>query len=138
VPEEAWTGIKLDVSHIRIFGYVAYAHIPNKLRQKLDNKSEKCIFLGYSDQSKVYLLYNPITRKVVISRDMKFAKEEAWNGSIQVVGVEHIDGGVNPTHAPPVQNYEHQGVAVPKEGSSSGEQAPTTSTSESSIASLRR
>jgi len=32
VPEEAWTRRKPDVSHIRIFGYVAYAHIPNKLR----------------------------------------------------------------------------------------------------------
>jgi len=32
IPEEAWTGRKLDVSHIMIFGYVAYAHVPNKLR----------------------------------------------------------------------------------------------------------
>ena len=92
IPKEAWTGRKLDVSHVRIFGCVAYAHVPYKLRQKLDNKSKKCIFLGYSDQSKAYLLYNPVTKKVVISRDVKFAKEEAWDGSVQttidVVGAE--------------------------------------------------
>jgi len=75
--EEAWTRRKPDVSHIRIFSYIAYAHIPNKLRQKLDNKFEKCIFLGYSDQYKAYLLYNFVTKKVVISRDVKFAEEEA-------------------------------------------------------------
>jgi len=27
---------------------------------------------------------------------VKFAKEEAWDGSIQPVGAEHIDEGVNP------------------------------------------
>jgi len=82
VPEEAWTGRKPDVSHIRIFGCVAYANVPNKLRQKLDNKYKKCIFLRYSDPSKAYLLYNPVTMKVVISRDVKFAEEEAWDGSV--------------------------------------------------------
>lgn len=49
VPKEAWTGRKPDVSHMRLFGCVAYALIPEKLRQKLDDKSKKCIFLGYSD-----------------------------------------------------------------------------------------
>jgi len=32
VPEEAWTRRKPNVSHIRIFGYVAYAHVLDKLR----------------------------------------------------------------------------------------------------------
>jgi len=32
VPEEAWTGRKPYVSHIRIFGYFAYAHVLDKLR----------------------------------------------------------------------------------------------------------
>jgi hypothetical protein len=46
-PEEAWTKIKLDVSHFRIFGSIAWAHIPDEKRKTLQPKSEKCIFVGY-------------------------------------------------------------------------------------------
>ena len=60
-PFEAWTGKKLDISYFHVFGCVAYAHVPDDLQKKLDNKSEKCIFVGYSEQSKAYRLYNPIT-----------------------------------------------------------------------------
>ena len=54
VPEEAWSGTKQVVTHKRVFGCVAYAHIPDQLRKKLDSKGEKYIFLGYSDESKAY------------------------------------------------------------------------------------
>lgn len=129
---------KPDVSHMRIFGCVAYAHVPNNLRKKLDDKSKKCIFLGYGEQSKAYLLYNPITRKVVINKDIKFTKEETWDGSVQVVGAEKIDEEVNPTHAPIEQDHEQKGPTVPKGESSSEGQALSTSTSESSAALMRR
>jgi len=62
---------------------VAYAHIPDQLRKKLDNKGEKCIFIGYSEESKAYRLYNPSTKKLIVSRDVQFIKEEAWDGSIE-------------------------------------------------------
>ena len=72
-PEEAWSGRKPVVDHFRIFGCVAYAHIPDQKRKKLDDKGEKCIFLGVSDQSKAYKLYNPNTKKIIlISRDIFF------------------------------------------------------------------
>jgi hypothetical protein len=61
---------------------VSYAHVPKELRRKLDDRSEKCIFLGYNDQSKAYKLYNPVTKKVIISRDVEFKEDEAWDGSI--------------------------------------------------------
>ena len=48
-PEEAWRGRKPTVDHFRIFGCVAYAHIPDQKRSKLDDKGEKCIFLSVSD-----------------------------------------------------------------------------------------
>jgi hypothetical protein len=28
VPQEAWSGKKLNVAHLRKFGYIAFAHIP--------------------------------------------------------------------------------------------------------------
>ena len=41
-------------------------------RSKLDNKDEKCIFIGYKDGMKGYKLWNPITKKTVYSRDVVF------------------------------------------------------------------
>ena len=29
VPEEPWSGIKQHVTHMRVFGHAAYAHIPD-------------------------------------------------------------------------------------------------------------
>jgi len=37
---------------MRVFVCVAYAHVPDEFRRKLDNKEKKCIFVGYSDESK--------------------------------------------------------------------------------------
>eukprot|EP00253_Pinus_taeda_P036700 PITA_36700 len=83
VPKEAWSGRKQGVTHMRVFGCVAYAHIPDQLRRKLDSKGEKCIFIGYSEESKAYRLYIPSTKKFFISRDVQFIEEEAWDGSIE-------------------------------------------------------
>ena len=35
-PEEAFTGEKLDISHLRIFGCLVYIHVPREKRTKLD------------------------------------------------------------------------------------------------------
>ena len=75
-PEEAWSGRKPTVDHFRIFGCIAYAHILDKKRSKLDDKGEKCIFLGVSDQSKAYKLYNPTTKKIIISHDVFLMKKD--------------------------------------------------------------
>eukprot|EP00253_Pinus_taeda_P008164 PITA_08164 len=83
VPEEAWSGRKQGVTHMKVFGCVAYAHIPDQLRRKLDSKGEKCLFIGYSEESKAYRLYIPSTKKFFVSRDVQFIEEEAWDGSIE-------------------------------------------------------
>eukprot|EP00253_Pinus_taeda_P008999 PITA_08999 len=83
VPEEAWSGRKQGVTHMKVFGFVAYAHIPDQLRRKLDNKGEKCIFIGYSEESKAYRLYIPSTKKFFVRRDVQFIEQESWDGSIE-------------------------------------------------------
>uniref|UniRef100_A0A803PAK3 CCHC-type domain-containing protein n=1 Tax=Cannabis sativa TaxID=3483 RepID=A0A803PAK3_CANSA len=84
-PEEAWSGRRPAVDHFSIFGCVAYAHIPDEKREKLDDKGEKCIFLGVSDQSKAYKLYNPNTKKIIISRDVIFDEERTWAWNENIV-----------------------------------------------------
>lgn len=83
IPEEAWSGQKKTVTHMRVFGCVAYAHVPDQLRRKLESKGEKCVFVGYCDESKAYKLYNPSTEKLIVSRDVQFIEDEAWDGSLE-------------------------------------------------------
>ena len=52
VPQEAWTGMNHSVSHLKVFGCVAYAHIPYELRRKPDKKGQKCIFVACSEDTK--------------------------------------------------------------------------------------
>lgn len=50
-----------------------------KGRQKLDEISEKCIFIGYSLMSKSYKLYNLKNGKILISRDVAVDEKSTWN-----------------------------------------------------------
>ena len=56
MPLEVWSGRKPDISHLRMFECVAYAHVPDSQRQKLDKKAAKLRFVGYSTQLKGYRL----------------------------------------------------------------------------------
>ncbi|TYK22149.1 Retrovirus-related Pol polyprotein from transposon TNT 1-94 [Cucumis melo var. makuwa] len=78
-PQQAWTGRKPSIGHLRVFGCMAYAHIPDQKRSKLDDKSEKYVFVGYDASSKGYKLYNPVTKKTIVSRDVVFDEEASWN-----------------------------------------------------------
>ncbi len=42
-PEEKYNGL----SHLKVFGCIAYVHVPGELRTKLDPKAKKCVFIGY-------------------------------------------------------------------------------------------
>ncbi len=68
-PQEAWTSKKLDVSHSRVFGCKAFAHIP-------------CVFLGYCEGTKAYHLMCVETKRIIKSRDVVFLK-----GTKEVEGV---------------------------------------------------
>ena len=72
-----------SVTHLKVFVCVAYAHVPYELRKKLDNKGHKYIFVGYSEDTKACKLYDPVTRKVIISRDVQFVENESWDGTIE-------------------------------------------------------
>ena len=46
--EQHFIGTKPNVSHLKVFGSIAYVHVPDELRTKLDPKAKKCFFVGYS------------------------------------------------------------------------------------------
>jgi len=72
--QEAWTGRKPDVSHLRVFGYKTFAHILDEKRSKLESKSMPCVFLGYCEGTKAYRLMCVETIWIIKSRDVVFLK----------------------------------------------------------------
>ena len=62
-------------SHLKVFGCIAYALIDESNEGKMDKKSEKCIFIGYGNESKGYRLYNPKTKKLIVRRDVFFMSQ---------------------------------------------------------------
>jgi len=89
-PQEAWSGMKSSVSHFKVFGCVAYAHVSEEMGIKLDDRSEKCIFVGYSEQSKAYRMYNPITKKLRVRRDVKLQEDKSWDNQTSEMIIDHI------------------------------------------------
>ncbi len=83
-PQEAWSGKKPDVSHLRVFGCKAFAHVPNEKRTKLESKSMPCVFLGYYEGTKAYRLMCVKTKRIIKSRDVVFIE-----GSKEIDGVLH-------------------------------------------------
>ena len=71
-PYEVMQNKKINLSHLRIFGCTCYAHIQSHHRDKLDPKAIKCVFMGYSSTQKGYKCYNPCSRKLFVSRDVRF------------------------------------------------------------------
>ena len=51
---------------------MAYAHVPEGERRKLDSKSNRMRFVGYSLTSKGYRLFDETNRKLYIRRDVEF------------------------------------------------------------------
>ncbi|MCO5609871.1 hypothetical protein L7F22_064104 [Adiantum nelumboides] len=82
-PEEKFTGKKQNVSHFKVFGCLAYVHVPDELRTKLDPKAKKCVFIGYYVEQKGYICYNPVTRQVRVSRDVIFDEMATWYADVK-------------------------------------------------------
>jgi hypothetical protein len=95
-----------DVSFLRVFGATAYAHVPDKLRKKLDPKSRKGVLVGYEPHSKAYRILLPPAR-VIVSRDVQFDES--------VVSVEHPHEPLALAEPPPEPQRLDFGLPPPPE-----------------------
>lgn len=118
-PQKAWSGDKLTVSHLKVFGSVAYAHISDQMHVKLDDKSLKLIFVGYDERSKAYKFFDPISKKMHISRDVQVNEEAMWDWDA-MVKVFHEKA----------RDAMHISVNMLKSTSNNNEEAPTSTTHE--------
>jgi hypothetical protein len=57
--EEAFTKVKPEIEHFRIFGCLVYLHVPKEKISKLEPSKRKGTFVGYNESSKAYQIYIP-------------------------------------------------------------------------------
>jgi transposase InsO family protein len=76
-PYEAWHGRKPAVSHLRVFGCLAFAKELGHV-SKLDDRSTPGVFIGYAEGSKAYRILDPETQRVRTARDVVFNEGQGW------------------------------------------------------------
>lgn len=121
--------MKPSVDHLRVFGCIAYAHIPYEKRVKLDEKSIKCVMFGVSKESKAYRLYDPEGKRILISKDVRFDEGERWDWEENEEDNEQfIDEGEElcPTEAEEVNNGENNENGAEEGENTEAEPTPPT------------
>ena len=69
-----WTGHKLALSHLRIWGCPAY--VKRLKTDKFGPKSDKYLFIGYPKEIKGYYFYLADEQKIFISNRVVFLEKE--------------------------------------------------------------
>lgn len=47
--------------------------------QKLDDRGQKMIFVGYERRSKAFRAYDPVAQRVHVTRDLVFDEDAQWD-----------------------------------------------------------
>jgi hypothetical protein len=68
--EKIWCGYKFSISHLHVFGCVAFVHVSKETRTKLDSKGVKCMFIIYYEEIEGYKLYNHVNQYLIINHDV--------------------------------------------------------------------
>ena len=69
---EKWCGNKPSINNLRNFLCVAWGHISNDCRIKLDAKSHGCIMMGYFEEFKADQLIDLVKQYIIIRRSVIF------------------------------------------------------------------
>ena len=85
-------------------------HIPKKNRTKIDDKSMKCIFLGYADEEFGYRLWDPVKHKIIRSRDVIFNESEMFKKTVGEFEIKKVSDRFEEQqeNIPPIQENEQQ------------------------------
>jgi hypothetical protein len=97
---EAWHGRKPTVSHLRVFGCLAFdkelGHIDT-----LDDRSTPGVFISYVEGSKAYHIVDPGTQRVHTMRDVVFDEGRRWTWD------KAVDDGSTPMYDNFTVEYVH-------------------------------
>ena len=99
---EMLTSHKPRIDHLRVFGSLAWVHIPKEKRRKLDDKAEQGILIGCKDSSQ-YKVWMRSSQEAIWCRDIKIDEEvfpaREWFSEADdlIIGTETHD--VSPSRA---------------------------------------
>lgn len=88
----------------KVFECEMFVHIHSQNKNKLDPRSIKCIFLGYSSMQKRYKCYSPTQRKFFVSPNVSFHENRAYYHNKD--SREILEPYVNPKHQTDPINLE--------------------------------
>ncbi len=74
-PYKTWHGRDPDLMHLRVWGCIGYAQVPEGQRTKLDAKAEPCRLLGFDPGVKAYKVLLLNSNRVTFRRDVTFEEE---------------------------------------------------------------
>ena len=84
-PYELWRGKNPIVKYLRIFGSDCYILRDHENLEKIDAKSDKGIFIGYSTSSKAYRVYNLKPKTVMESTNVVINDEQCIEDHYEVI-----------------------------------------------------
>jgi hypothetical protein len=97
---EAWHGCKPAVSHLRVFGCLAFTKELGHI-SKLDDRSTPGVFIGYAEGLKAYRILDPGTQLVHTMRDVVFDEGRGWAWD------KAVDDGSTPAYDNFIVKYVH-------------------------------
>ncbi|GJV35584.1 putative ribonuclease H-like domain-containing protein [Tanacetum coccineum] len=114
---------KPSIKHLHIFGCTCYLTRDGENLDKMKEKGDTCILVGYSTKSKGYRVYNKRTRLIVESIHLRFdefkemSETSVANDTSGLVPQRHKASDYdNPDPAPELQNvYPSADTAVPSQ-----------------------
>ena len=74
-PYEMWINKKPNLSHMKVLGCPAYVK-QIIMSDKLEAKSNKCLFVGYPKETIGYRFYNSLEQKVFVSKHVVFLEKK--------------------------------------------------------------
>lgn len=80
-PFEMWSDRKPYVGFMRTFGCKAISLIKGTNRRKFEAKGKPMIMVGYSSESKAYRLWQPGSKTIIKSRDVRFLEDTQPNSN---------------------------------------------------------
>lgn len=82
-PYEAWNGRKPHLGHLKVFGCNANVRPIVPYLKKLDDRSQKMMYLDVEEGSKAHRLYDAQNNKIVVSRDVVFEESVRFEWGTQ-------------------------------------------------------
>lgn len=106
-----------DYKKLRVFGCTCYVLLPRSEYSKIDAKSVKCVFLGYSESQKGYRCYDWERKRLRISRNVIFFENMPYFKSSLSYPESDIDSSIPlsafPNDVPDIITYQRRAKLPP-------------------------